>query len=210
MKKILFKIYRYFSRKILRARLHNHNFTIITDTCIGGVIYHELGLPFLSPTINLWMENIDFYKFVNNLKHYMSVDLRFVPSTDCTPMAYCDDILIHFNHYKTEEEASAKWYERRNRINYDNLFIITSDRSYLGQNVSAEDINSLKNIPCKGRLVFTVKDVPNCDYLIHYDRDPYGDYVKTYMLDKTWLGTWKWEHMFDYVHWLNTGEIKRK
>lgn len=207
MRTFLLQFYRLVSRCILRARLKNHNFSIITNSCIGGVIYHELGLPFLSPTINLWMQDIDFYKFVHNLKHYMDEDLHFVPSSETTPVAYCGDILIHFNHYYTKEEAAAKWYERRQRINWDNLFIITSDRP-CGKEVSEADILLLKEIPCKGRLVFTVKDIPDCNYVLKYDKDPNGNYVKTYMLDKTKLGTWKWEHKFDYVHWLNTGYLK--
>lgn len=208
MHKLILHLYRCISRRIFRRRLQNRNFSIITDTCIGGVIYHELGLPFLSPTINLWMENVDFYKFAHNLKHYMSADLRFVPSPDPTPVAYCDDILIHFNHYKTEAEAASKWYERRKRINWDNLFLITSDRP-CDREVTKDDILSLQKIPCKGRLVFSVKDISDCDYVLKYDKDPQGNYVKTYMLDKTWLGTWKWEHMFDYVYWLNTGKLKK-
>ena len=208
MRSQLLRVYRFFSRKILRLRLKNRDFSIITDTCIAGVIYHELGLPFLSPTINLWMENVDFYKFVHNLKHYLSVDLRFVPSPDPTPMAYCDDILIHLNHYKTEEEAASKWYERRKRINWNNLYIITSDRPCYRE-VTTEDILSLQDVSCKGRLVFTIKDIPGCDYILKYDKDLDGNYVKTYMLDKTWLGTWKRERMFDYVYWLNTGKLKK-
>lgn len=208
MRKFLLKIYRYFSRLLLRTKLKNLNFSIITDTCIAGVIYHELGLPFLSPTINLWMEDDDFYKFVHNLKHYLSVTLRFIQTQEPTPVAFCDDVLIHFNHYKTEEEAASKWYERRQRINWDNLFIIASDRPGVRE-ISEADILSLQYIPCKGCAIFSAKDIPNCDYTIKYDKDPNGNFVKIYMLDKTWLGTWKWEHKFDYVHWLNTGKLKK-
>lgn len=32
-----------------RLRLRNKDFTLITSNCVGGIIYHELGLPFLSP-----------------------------------------------------------------------------------------------------------------------------------------------------------------
>lgn len=205
---LLLSLYRFVSRIILRARLRNRNFSIITETCIGGIIYHELGMQFLSPTINCWMEDPDFFKFIRNLKHYMACDLRFVDGIEDTPTAYCDDILIHFNHYKTNEEAAAKWYERRQRINWNNLFIITSDRPSANQSVSDEDILLLNEIPCKGKVVFSLRDIPNCDYLLKLNKDPNGDYVGRYMTDKNKFGIWKWERRFDYVGWLNDGKLK--
>ena len=95
MRRLLEKYYRIISRFILRRRLKNKDFTILTDTCIGGVIYHELGLQFLSPTINLWMHDKDFYKFVNNLGYYLALPLKFVEGIENYPTAYLGDILIH-------------------------------------------------------------------------------------------------------------------
>lgn len=36
-----------------RLKLCIENFSIISSNCVGGVITHELGKRFLSPTINL-------------------------------------------------------------------------------------------------------------------------------------------------------------
>lgn len=52
--------------------------TILSNNCLGGVICHELGLRFLSPTINLWMTPSDFIKYCANLRHYSACKLRFV------------------------------------------------------------------------------------------------------------------------------------
>lgn len=49
--------------------------SIISQQCIGGGIYHDMGMQFLSPTINLYFEAKDFIKFVENLKHYMNVEI---------------------------------------------------------------------------------------------------------------------------------------
>lgn len=193
-----------------RRKLRNNNFTIITDTCIGGVMYHKLGKQFLSPTINLWMHDVDFYNFINHLKEYLAMELKFVRGVADYPTAYLGDILIHFNHYHTEEEAASKWYERCKRINYDNLFIICSDRP-CGDAITYEQIASLKSIPCKGKVVFSNRHYDDIDYLVPLPKDKDGDYVNAYMFDKTkFLGRWRWETAWDWVHWLNTGEIKRK
>lgn len=58
-------------RKKLQEQLDNENFTIISSTCVGGNIYHDLGLRFTSPTINLWIGAKDFLKFVKDLKYYL-------------------------------------------------------------------------------------------------------------------------------------------
>lgn len=203
MQDLIQKIYRKISRAVLRKRLKNHHFTIIAPTCIAGVIYHELGEQFLSPTINLWMHDKDFLKFAHHLKEYLSYDLKFVQGIDKTPTAYCGDILIHFNHYKSEEEANAKWIERKQRVNYDNLFIIMADQPD-GGIITHEDMLSLKDIECKGKVVFTVKDYDDMDYLVHLPKDPAKDCVNMYMFDKSpVLGRYRWERVWDYVNWIN-------
>lgn len=206
MRRFISKVYRKIQRSILRKRLSNHNFTILAPTCIAGVIYHELGEQFMSPTINLWMYDKDFLKFVHNLKEYLNYELRFVQGIDKTPTAYCGDILIHFNHYKSDEEAQQKWEERKKRVNYDNLFIIMADQPDGGV-ITHEDMLSLKEIPCRGKVVLTVKDYNDMDYLVHLPKDPEKDCVNMYMFDKSpILGRYRWEREWDYVKWLNQAD----
>lgn len=204
---ILYKILRQVIRIINRTRLTNRDFTIICQNCIGGVIYHELGLPFLSPTINLWIDEKDFYRFAANLRHYLSQELRFVElNGEHTPVAYCDDIRIHFNHYHSAEEAAEKWYARCKRVNWDNIWLICSDRWSDDPNKlpSEDDIRSFGNLDVKGRCVFAVKDYGGLDYIYHLRKDPEGDYIYPFMVDKyKWLPFWKWQFQFDYVKWLN-------
>ena len=168
-------------------------------------MYHELGQKFLSPTINLWMYDKDFLKFVHNLKDYLSYDLRFVDGIDDTPTAYLNDILIHFNHYHSNEEAKQKWDERKQRVNYDNLFIIMADQPDGGV-ITHEDMLSLKDIPCKGKVVLSVKYYDDIDYIVHLPKDPEKDCVNMYMFDKSpILKRFRWEREWDYVSWLNSG-----
>lgn len=197
------KAYRRILRFFLRKRLQNHGFTLLAPTCIAGVIYHELGEQFCSPTINLWMYDKDFLKFVHNLREYLSYELRFVEGIDKTPTAYCGDILIHFNHYATEEDARQKWEERKARVNYDNLFIIMADQPDGGA-ITHEDMLSLKEIPCRGKIILSIKDYDDIDYIVHLPKDPVKDCVNMYMFDKSpILKRYRWERVWDYVKWLN-------
>ena len=46
----------------------DRNVTILSMNCTGGILYHELGLPFLSPTINLYIQAEDFIRFCERLE----------------------------------------------------------------------------------------------------------------------------------------------
>lgn len=65
------KYYRAFLRTALNSenkkRLANRNFTILCNNCVGGVILHELGERFNSPTVNLFFGAEDYIKFWKNL-----------------------------------------------------------------------------------------------------------------------------------------------
>ena len=60
-----------------RKSLNNRDFSIICNNCVGGgVISHELGQRFNSPTVNLFMNHEDYIKFLTKLTHYTSVPLK--------------------------------------------------------------------------------------------------------------------------------------
>lgn len=58
-----------------RVKLFNQTPCIIASNCNGGIIYHDLGLKFLSPTINLFFYPQDYLKFIMNLDHYVKAQL---------------------------------------------------------------------------------------------------------------------------------------
>lgn len=207
-KTLVQKIYERLTNWMYRARLRNDNFTIIANTCIAGVMYHKLGKQFLSPTINLWMHDVEFYRFLRNMDAYLAKPLLFVPNELGYPTALLGDMTIHFNHYKSQAEAEQKWNERVKRMNKDNLFIICADRPVNGVEVTYEDIASLKNIKCKGKVVFSTRHYADIDYIVPLPKAPDGDFVNTYMFDKSkTMQRWRWENTWDWVHWLNTGEV---
>lgn len=97
-----------------RKRLKNKEISIISTNCIGGVLSHDLGLQFKSPTVNLFFRAEDFIKFCENLEYYMSID-RFVECYDekiiedrTYPVAYLGDLTLYLVHYSSVEEAEKK------------------------------------------------------------------------------------------------------
>lgn len=142
-----------------RKKNKNPNPTIITNNCIGGIIYHDLGLQFTSPTINLYFQkSADFFAFVNDIKYYVEQTPRQVYEEDKKyPIGEFEKdgnkLRVYFMHYKTFEEAVAKWKERGKRINYDNLFIIVEYPEELRN--TDEAYKNFKNIKYKNKRMIT-------------------------------------------------------
>lgn len=110
----------------MKAKLHTRDFTVLSQNCIGGVFYHDMGLQFTSPMINLYMSGNDFVDFVLNLDYYLSLKLRMTWREEY-PIGYLDDVAIYFMHYHTCQEAEAEWEKRKTRIIRDNIVVLCTD-----------------------------------------------------------------------------------
>lgn len=148
-----------------RKRLINCDFTLITSNCTGGILYHELGLPFLSPTINLYMEGSDFVKFCSNLKLYLEAEMVLAEHNKKNyPIVYLDDIKLHCVHYKTFDDVKLAWNKRKKRIRWDNLFFIMTMRD----GATRDDLEAFDKLPYKNKVVFVNRPMPHLksSYLI--------------------------------------------
>ena len=110
----------------MKVKLHVRDFTVLSQNCIGGVFYHDMGLQFTSPMINLYMTGKDFVSFVLNLDYYLSLKLRMTWGEEY-PIGYLDDVAIYFMHYDTCQEAEAEWEKRKKRIIRDNIIVLCTD-----------------------------------------------------------------------------------
>lgn len=187
-------------KEIKRRKLKNLNPTIISSNCNGGIIYHDLGLPFNSPTINLSMDMEDFIKLVNNLKYYLKQEIYEISDLNYNfPCGMLDDIKIRFNHYKSFEEALKKWDERKERINWDNIYIMGID----GDNATYESIRKFDELPYKNKVIFTHKDYPEFKssyYIKGFEKDNEVG-ILIYFKKKFWIR--RYLDDFDYVSFLN-------
>lgn len=104
--------------------------SIVSINCSGGLLYHSLGLQFLSPFINMFETEVDYIRLLGNLKEYMAEPLIFLKTEyESTlkityPVCLLGDIKLYMNHYPHFDLAVQKWEERKKRINFDNLFIM--------------------------------------------------------------------------------------
>ncbi|MBQ6174882.1 MAG: DUF1919 domain-containing protein [Clostridia bacterium] len=189
----------------MQSRLRNRDFTLICSNCCAGVMYHLLGQRFDSPTINIWMNKKDFCRFASDLPFYMEQELLFYPKEGRTcPCAMIGEgeraVPIDFVHYKTEQDARQKWEERKRRIHWDNLFIITCD----GDKSDAEDFALLDRAHCRRKIVFTSHEHPEIkDSFVLHTMKKYPTAGRMQLTRHPITGKHSWRREFDYAAWLN-------
>lgn len=190
-------------RNKMQEALTNTTPTFLCPNCIGGLLFHDLGIQFQSPTVNLMMLQTDFAKFVLNLDDYLTQELVFFkhPEYDF-PCAYLKDITVHFTHYHTEEEAAQKWKERSARIDRDNLFVFLEERDGL----TREDILQLGSIHARGLVVFTANAYPDIPYALQIPKYASDGEVGNILAKSYWDDSREYEKYFDFVKWFNEAD----
>ena len=190
----------------MRDRLHTDDVTIISANCNGGIVSHDLGLQFRSPTVNLFIPAEDFIKFCENLPHYLSID-TMVECVDPAMtkgasylVAYLGDILLYLVHYSSVEEAQRIWNQRKSRINWNNIAVMATDRDGMTDELK----DRFEKLPYR-RVMFThLPDEKHhsCFYISGYEKD---DCVGIVTDHNNWKGTHPIDQ-FDYVSFLNGNE----
>lgn len=147
--------------------------SIISDNCWGGFTYHSLGMPFYSPFINLFVQQEDVIKLMQNLETYMELPLEFSEmafeqnrKVDY-PICCLGDVKIHCNHYDSYEQAKAMWDKRKAQINWQNILvkILIEDEQQLEgfQKIPYRKIGFSK-IPCNDRNIIDLSGVVGSAY----------------------------------------------
>lgn len=186
-----------------RKRLKKKDISIISMNCTGGILSHDLGLQFKSPTVNLFFRSEDFIKFCENLEYYLSID-EFVECTDSSvieertyPIAYLGDLTLFLVHYHSVREAQRKWNERKKRVNWDNIVIINTDR----EGMTEELKERFEKLPYRKVMFVHQPDEkhPSCFYIRGYEKQESVGVITDH---DTWDGKRPIDQ-FDWVGFLN-------
>lgn len=184
---------------ILRMKLKNKTPTIISNSCKGTFMYHDLNLKFNSPTINLFFTADDYIKFLEQMDFYLSLEL-LEDKNDIKeyPVGMLGDIKIYFMHYKTFEEAKNKWEERCKRIDKKNIHIIMDE----GKDCTYDILKRFNQLKYKYKVVFTHKDYPEFEsafYIKGFENIGYCKELFNYDDSKIK----RYYENFDYISFLN-------
>lgn len=197
-------------RSIRRLRLHNRDFSLITNNCIAGIIYHDLGLPFLTPTVNLFFEDDDFFRFTGDLDYYLNCEVEELREAGVSyPVGLLrrgeETVKIHFMHYVSFQQAASKWKERASRVRLDNLYVIFE---YPATEETEEQQLDVKKqfdaIPCPRKVMLTKKRSPlsgnDVCCLDFYEQDYYPG---KFIAPNKRLPCRRYLDSFDYITFFN-------
>ncbi len=184
----------------IEKELHGIDFSIFSNNCLGGVFYHDAGRQFTSPTVNTAMDGPDFLKFLEDPKKYLTAPMEFITFPGHNyPIAHIEDIEIRFVHYKSPEEAEAKWRERGKRIVWDNLFIIATNHDGCG---APEIMERFDRLPYANKIMFVSNSHPQYPWAVEVPQFRGRFQVKIMTAFGNFRGQRYYETCFDIPKWI--------
>ena len=184
-----------------QKRLTNQGMSVISANCVGAFILHDLNQPFNSPFVNLYLDPSDFVRYLQNIEFYQAQPLQFIQTEKSYPVGLLDDLKVHFMHYHSEQEAKEKWEARSQRLDFDNLFIMMTDKDG-GKGAKYEALQAFDNLPYPNKVVFTHKPYPELKSACYIKGFENENEVGDLFTFSGWNGE-KYYDQFDYVSWFN-------
>jgi uncharacterized protein (DUF1919 family) len=186
-----------------RERLRNTTPTVIANNCNGGVISHDLGLQFRTPTVNLYIPFPDYVRFCEGLGHYLALSASAMSQGEASPegcpTGVLEDIRLVFVHYPTFEAARDKWFERAARVDMGNLFLMLAQRD----GCTTEDVHRFDALPFEHKVAFVAEPMPETKsavYLPEFVQDGQVRVLSDYISRTSGR---RIIDSFDYVRFLN-------
>ena len=189
-----------------KRQLKNHDFSLLCNNCNGGIITHDLGEAFRSPTVNMFFPRDHFFRFCEDLEYYLTQ-----PLTPCDnpitkpefdyPVCNLADLELHFMHYKSFAEAKDRWTVRSARLNFDNLFVMWTFFDETDPSLLAR----FEQLPFPNKVAFTERPFPQ--FPSAFCIKGYENGLGNLGLFEDLLGHRKIDQ-FDYVAWFNSGVNK--
>ncbi len=196
------KIWRFPYKKYFQSKTRNCNVRILSSNCIGGLLYHDMGKSFDSPTINCTVFGMDFIEMCKNPEKYFGTVPALVGKHEQGyPIADVNGLKVNCVHYKTIDDFNDKWLRRCERFleNVDEEIVVISCDAQIR---TAEEIEAFHNLPYR-KVCFTVNpkpEYPEFVYVPGYDgQESVGDLTR--YTDIT--GRRVFQKHFDFVRFLN-------
>lgn len=177
--------------------------SIISNNCLAGFIYQDIGLPYLSPTAGLYFFFPDYINFLSDLENNLKSDIEFVNESKYTlgnerytasKHKYPIGLLggkheIHFLHYKNSVDAEDKWKRRLDRFDLSKLVVLGTELD-LCNNKDIENFNSLP-FDNKCFLTRSKTDFSSAHHVKEFSKNPnigdpyrYGHVLYANLIDK--------------------------
>ena len=185
--------------------------SILSSHCWGGFAYNTLGLKFRTPLVNMFFDNEDFFRLLENVEGYMQLPLEKIGEEYEAnlkrnyPVVRVGDVTIHFNHYTDFDEAVVIWNRRKERINYNNIFVEMTAKTN-------EEIERFLQLPYEHKICFTMLPCNEKDVISiqnPYFLNQYGDREWQFAL-ATAMSSFSESKQYDLLKLLNYEEDYRR
>ncbi len=118
-------------------RIKESNISLFSDYCFAGFLYYRFGFKHTSPTINMFADNDNYYKFISEFDKNMMLPMEEVNSyyekPFCGMYAYprgrIGNSEWQFNHDISFETAKQRWDKGVSRFNKSNYIVFMTIRS---------------------------------------------------------------------------------
>jgi uncharacterized protein (DUF1919 family) len=194
---------------LLRSRIRNKDFTLLSNDCYGAEIYKWLKTEYKTPFVGLMLMAPCYIKFLSKPEYYCSLPVTFIDKSKYEkmdiaraknrlyPIALLEDIEIHFLHYTSEKEATEKWQRRIQRIDWNKIFVkFAMDKDYANESL----LKQFEQLPYKNKVCFSKEK---------YDWAPSNIYLPNYA-DNAVLAFRNSLLHFNIIGWLNEGRREFK
>ncbi|HEB85585.1 MAG TPA: DUF1919 domain-containing protein [Gammaproteobacteria bacterium] len=192
----LTRLTKVFLRGIKKHLIANPHISIVSDDCWGAEYYKEFNLPYLTPTVGLFINAPSYIDFIYDLERNLQSELCFSGSEYDFPFCRVNGCEIGFMHYKSLAEVRQKWQRRCQRIDYGRLFfkIDFGRPGFTKQDIERWNKMALPNSIALVNDTFKESFVHNGVYIPDWELNG----VKQYTISRKY---------FSLVTWVNSGEI---
>lgn len=200
---------RQLAARVMRARVTNRDFTIISNDCWAGMAYEELGLRYDTPFVGLFLTLEDYMQLLRRIRFYCESKMEFVARSRHEEInawrevirrpypigVLGGDVEVQFLHYGSREEAEAKWTRRAQRIAWDNLLVKICWHDDARMETWLREFDEM---PFARKLALVPQDIPGLRHAVRL-RDYTTDGSAQY---------WRSHLHCDVAAWLNSGTIR--
>lgn len=180
-------------------KLKKSNISILSNSCIGGILYRTLGMKTLSPTINAACHE-DYIEFFKHYRKYLNMDMVVQNSRKDVfdlrtfrPQGVLDNkVTWYFPHNGTGKEGVESWNVKRKQVNYENIAVIAII-------YTDKDAEEFERLEIEKKLGFYYKDLHLKSVI------PYTEWIDNQELRFQYKFAWN-EYVFaslNRINWIN-------
>lgn len=205
MKKLISKSFSNMAHWIVRKNIADVPVCIFSNDCWGGEFYRCTGRPYNTPFVGLMLMAPCYIQLLEKPAYYLEQELEFINTSKYAdlqakrqhrayPLGLLGGLEIHFLHYKSTNEAAQKWNRRKQRIDWEHLYVkFAMDKDYADEQLLA----AFGRMPYKNKISFSRSTYSN----------PVNFKVKGYVDDGAQLFPRCFKEL-NLFQWFQNGSIK--